>query len=266
MVSDGVVQPGLFSISSDMYVEAIFPELKFKKADVKDVFGEVITDLSGSSFTIKNVKITGHISEGYRLYLQDNFEPNDDGICPIETHDWGLTLGIMRGSGSDSHVNYSADPNDDEGNDTWDVVPGSTSTAHPDTCNSYGTLWDYNGSAEGFGDTNGRVSLKLRAEKPNPYYKKGSTKDEEKNQYLPITNEKLRGRGLCDQFYKEYSYWVRNARIVKRTVHMTLAQFLAIDKTKRVRVGDIIGFIKKMEFTVNNQSGLGNVTMEIMYI
>ena len=266
MVSDGVVQPGLFSISSDMYVEAIFPELKFKKADVKDVFGEVMTDLSGSSFTIKNVKITGHINEGYRLYLQDNFEPNDDGICPIETHDWGLTLGIMRGSGSDSHVNYSADPNDDEGNDTWDVVPGSTSTAHPDTCNSYGTLWDYNGSAEGFGDTNGRISLKLRAEKPNPYYKKGSTKDEEKNQYLPITNEQLRGRGLCDQFYKEYSYWVRNARIIKRTVHMTLAQFLAIDKTKRVRVGDIIGFIKKMEFTVNNQSGLGNVTMEIMYI
>ena len=59
---------------------------------------------------------------------------------------------------------------------------------------------------------------------------------------------------------------MRNARIIKRTVHMTLAQFLAIDKTKRVRVGDIIGFIKKMEFTVNNQSGLGNVTMEIMYI
>lgn len=265
MVSDGVVQPGLFSISSDMYVEAIFPELTFKNAKVTSALG-MVDEFYGKSFTIKNVKITGHINEGYRLYLQDNFEPNDDGICPIETHDWGLTLGIMRGSGSDSYVNYSVDPNDDEGNDTWDVVPGITSTAHPDTCDNYGNLFDYNGIADGVGDTDGRISLKLRAEKPNPYYKKGSTKDEEKNQYLPITNEQLRGRGLCDQFYKEYSYWVRNARIIKRTVHMTLAQFLAIDKTKRVRVGDIIGFIKKMEFTVNNQSGLGNVTMEIMYI
>lgn len=406
MVNDGVVQPGSFVIASDMYVEYTFDSLKFSQVRFNNVFS-----FTNSSFTLKNVKIKGHINEGYRLYLQDNFEPNDDGICPIETHDWGLTLGIMRGNGSDSYVKYSTDPNDGEGNDTWDVVPGSTSTAHPDTCDSYGNLWDYNGSLHvssaadakkeiesrypdtasvilearyditvqklkdagwevsgnltrkakyyyykltvnsksmgyvniyatpiaaastvaamgkpvytqaelkeyilniwnqyktditkhdtlhliyavnpsnwstlaylraiyfgytpsidldnGVGDTDGRISLKLRAEKPNPYYKKGSTKDEEKNQYLPITNENLRGRGLCDQFYKEYSYWVRNARIIKLTVHMTLAQFLAIDKTKRVRVGDIIGFIKKMEFTVNNQSGLGNVTMEIMYI
>ncbi len=262
MVNDGVVQPGSFVIASDMYVEHTFDSLKFPKVR----FNKTPLSFKNSSFTLKNVKIKGHINEGYRLYLQDNFEPNDDGICPIETHDWGLTLGIMRGNGSDSYVKYSTDPNDGEENETWDVVPGSTSTAHPDTCDSYGNLWDYNGSADGVGDTDGRISLKLRAEKLNPYYKKGSTKDEEKSQYLPITNEKLRGRGLCDQFYKEYSYWVRNARIVKRTVHMTLAQFLAIDKTKRVRVGDIIGFIKKMEFTVNNQSGLGNVTMEIMYI
>ena len=266
MAHDGVVQPGCFSISSDMTVEAIFPELKFKNAYFRGKWGDDSNTKRFISFTLRNVKITGHINDGYRLYLQDNFEPNDDGICPIEAHDWGLTLGIMRGSGSDSYVNYSADPNDGEENETWEVVPGSTSTVHPDTCDSYGNLWDYNGSADGVGDTDGRISLKLRAEKPNPYYKKGSTKDEEKNQYLPITNEQLRGRGLCDQFYKEYSYWVRNARIIKRTVRMTLAQFLAIDKTKRVRVGDIIGFIKKMEFTVNNQSGLGNVTMEIMYI
>lgn len=260
MVNDGVVQPGSFVIASDMYAEHTFDSLTFPMVRRKPFA------YPNYAFTLKNVKIKGHINEGYRLYLQDNFEPNDDGICPIETHDWGLTLGIMRGNGSDSYVKYSTDPNDGEENETWDVVPGSTSTAHPDTCDSYGNLWNYNGSADGVGDTDGRISLKLRAEKLNPYYKKGSTKDEEKSQYLPITNEKLRGRGLCDQFYKEYSYWVRNARIVKRTVHMTLAQFLAIDKTKRVRVGDIIGFIKKMEFTVNNQSGLGNVTMEIMYI
>jgi len=84
--------------------------------------------------------------------------------------------------------------------------------------------------------------------------------------YLEITNPNLRGRGLMDQFYKEYSYWVRNARIARMTVRMELAQLLSIDKTKRVRVGDITGFIRKMEYQVSNQSGLGLVTMEIMYI
>ena len=84
--------------------------------------------------------------------------------------------------------------------------------------------------------------------------------------YLPITNENLRRRGLCDQFYKEYSYWIRNARIVKRTVRMELAQLLTIDKTKRGTVGDVTGFIRKMQYRVSNKTGLGEVTMEIMYI
>jgi hypothetical protein len=86
------------------------------------------------------------------------------------------------------------------------------------------------------------------------------------NRYLEITNPNLRGRGLCDTFYKEYSYWVRNARIAKRTVRMELAQLLSLDKTKKVKVGDITGFIRKMQYSVNNKTGLGDVTMEIMYI
>ena len=47
---------------------------------------------------------------------------------------------------------------------------------------------------------------------------------------------------------------------------MELAQLLAIDKTKKVTIGDITGYIRKMQYSVNNKTGLGNVTMEIMYI
>lgn len=118
----------------------------------------------------------------------------------------------------------------------------------------------------GVGSDYGRFSLKLRGEKLNPYYEAGSDDPAKKDRYLAIDNENLRGRGLCDQFYKEYSYWVRNARIVKRTVRMELAQLLSIDKTKRVTVGDITGFIRKMQYTISNDNGLGNVEMEIMYI
>lgn len=264
MVSGGVVAPGSFAIVSDMYVSYIFPEVTFPHVQIH--LGPIIKDAKHSSFTLTNVKIEGHINEGYRLYLQDNFEPNDDGICPVEKHDWGLTLGILRGSGSDAYVDYSNDPNDEEGNDTWEIMPGSNATAHPDTCDSYGNLWDYNGTQDGKGTTDGRVSLKLRAEKLNPNYVEGSTEAGKSNRYLPITNEALRGRGLMDQFYKEYSYWIRNARVVKLTERMTLAQFLSIDKTKRVRMGDYLGFIKKMQFSVSNTTGFRNVTIELMYI
>lgn len=127
----------------------------------------------------------------------------------------------------------------------------------------------------GVGVTEGRFSLKLRAEKPNPYF--DPTKEEtrydpahpEQNtnpRYLHIDNENLRGRGLIDQFYKEYSFWKRNARIAPKKVRMELAQLLRIDRTKKVRVGDVTGYIRKMQYSVSNKTGLGDVTMEIMYI
>ena len=414
MVSGGVVTPGSFAVASDTSVALTIPSATINVTYYTNpsVDGAAHTsEIHKWHCTVTNIRIEGHINEGYRLYLQDNFEPNDDGICPVEKHDWGLTLGIMRGSGSDAYVDYSNDPNDEEGNDTWEIMPGSNATAHPDTCDSYGNLWDYNGSLHvsnasdaekeirsrfpstadnvlaprvaiqvqalkdagwtvsgnlsrtakyfyyrlvipsksmgyvtvyatpiaaqatqtamgksvytqaelkayilnlwnqyktdmvshdayklifavqpsdwhvlaylraiyfgytserdldnGVGITDGRVSLKLRAEKLNPNYVEGSKEAGKSNRYLTITNEALRGRGLMDQFYKEYSYWIRNARIVKLTERMTLAQFLTIDKTKRVRMGDYLGFIKKMQFSVSNTTGFGNVTVELMYI
>lgn len=118
----------------------------------------------------------------------------------------------------------------------------------------------------GVGSRYGRFSLKLRAEKLNPNFNPREVESSYNRRYLPITNENLRRRGLSDQFYKEYSHWVRNARIAKRTVRMDLATLLSIDKTVRVTVGDITGFIRKMQFEVNNKTGLGLVTMEILYI
>jgi hypothetical protein len=47
---------------------------------------------------------------------------------------------------------------------------------------------------------------------------------------------------------------------------MELAQLQTIDKTKKVKVGDITGFIRKMQYSVNLKTGLGLVTLEIMYI
>ena len=354
--------------------------------------------------------LSGYLREGYRLYLRDNYKPDDDLTSPFEKVDWGLTLGIMRGSGSDAYIQTDTDPDDHEGNQMWSLVPGSNAYAHSDTCNDSGVEWDYNGSTvvgstseaidallsefpysnadlvysspgvtrnsetfiiprlitvknnlgndvsvlvvrgnnkygsiylsvvhsymtelngmtaeqmyaydkntkqhniiievgsnwmrrdtllelqrrafgeggyyskpmiiddNGVGSAYGRFSLKLRAEKPNPMF--DSTQEEThydpehpdlntNPRYLHINTPSLQHRGLADQFYKEYSYWVRNARIAKMEVRIELAQLLAIDKTKRVRIGDITGFVKEMQYSVDIQSGMSNVMIEIWYL
>lgn len=128
--------------------------------------------------------------------------------------------------------------------------------------NLYRTIVFDNGVDSRFG----RFSLKLRAEKLNPYYVEGSTDPQKKDRYLHIDNEDLQGRGLCDQFYKEYSYWACNARIKNIPVRMELAQLLAIDKTVRACFGDVTGFIRKLQYTISNKTGLGEVNVEVMYI
>lgn len=390
---DGNVKPGEFAITSDMY--AMKENLKSDIRFIKSVWrwqGDRLVNVMVPVTWEVTLGIDGYLNEGYRLYLQDNYEPNDDGVCPIEKHDWGLTLGIMRGSGSDAHVEAYPDEDDREQNATWELVPGSSATAHPDTCDNYGNEWDYNGesgwsikvrtSAEavaqlytlfpntnapfddngdgyitgvrivtfadgmqighsvlfvtsrsdsdeeyltddyiaylrkqpfesimakdamdlgliveadsseergktlvdlcrkafgsypgemiidnGVGSRYGRFSLKPRAEKPNPKYDPTKKPGEQTEpQYLEIDDENLRRRGLRDQFYREYSHWKRNARIAKRKVRIPIAELMAIDKTKKVRVGDIIGFIRKRQFSVSKKTGMGEVTMEIMYL
>ena len=376
---------GVFKITSDAEQAWLFNSLH-----TRIIYYPKNND-DGSVTIQLSLSAKGHVSEGYQLYLQDNFEPNDDGISPIEKHDWGLTLGIMRGSGDDARVDYTDDPDDDE-NDTWEIVPGTSVTAHPDTCDFFGNEWDYNGTGgqvdnaadaiaqleaefpnsnapfhtnskgyisdafilyikddqgewhdtlvatsysisggtvpsmtllrqypgylnghtpaeimamdaagygpfqnllieldskekrritlldlcriaygggsgvvdNGIGSREGRISLKLRAEKPNPYF--NAKTDNPEDRYLSITKASLQRRGIIDQFYKEYSYLIRNGRIANFTVRMTLAQLFAIDKTVRVTIGDVTGFIKKMEYTISQQTGLGLVKMEILYI
>ncbi len=356
--------------------------------------GKVNIHEESASETI-DVEAELYVYEKNVLHLYDNYEQNDDGIAPIETHDWGLTLGVMRGSGDDAYVNYTPDPNDREGNDTWQVMPGSNATAHSDTCDDYGREFDYNGDGyiavttaseaistlqelfpnsnapfnsvsggyvsrarifnipdntmtnhavlmvtayslsgevctssvlsayvytlygkstaamkstdagstgrhliveidssqghlqtllqlcgkayggdtsdvlidNGIGSRYGRFSLKLRAEKPNPDFDSSLPENDSTNRrYLPVTDKNLRGRGLIDQFYKEYSWFIRNARTANVSVNMEPAQLRSIDKTKKVHIGDITGYIKKMQYSVSMQKGAGPVDMEILYI
>lgn len=375
-----------------------------------------------------SIRIEGWIRDGYRLYLEDNYEPGEDLECPLEKPDWGLMLGLMRGSNSGNSsatIKYSPDDVEDEGNDTWEIAPGAIAAAHSDTCDDYGNPWDYRpkvpvsgntygdyviSGADGFPDNirgrkgpepggldvmavidsyyrsqgselsviteqgyyacdfsftcqdgntcflwlccvydgtlrpysfmedyfhnlcwggatesesmraadiaelvsrdaynlivfatptaveysvlqeacnaylegnggsydmpssdvpedrNGHVSLKLRAEKPNPHFDPKLPESSENPRYLEITNPALRRRGLIDQFHKEESYWWRNARITKKRRIMEIADIRNIDKTVRQNVDDVTGFVRKLQYTVNIQTGLSPVDFEIWYL
>lgn len=355
-------------------------------------YGRITPDSLPVSFTVGDLTVAGdldiYIAEGFRIRLLDNYAISNGGT-PFDEADPGLCFGIMRSSGADAYVRYYDDIDDEEGNDAWDVTPGSGAVSHPDSCDSHGNEWDYDGSIHvtpdnaqeklqelfptsdapfydstlgfltdtmcfrlendpeqrtvliasaysnagvtvtygadvrqwmfmqyeqlveisrggrhmlveigssqergstlvklcriaygpehairwaqltvdnGVGSRYGRFSLKLRAEKMNPYFDPSSEESLQNRRYLQIENENLQGRGLLDTFYKELSYWVRNARIISRRVHMQLSQLLSIDKTKRVTVGDVMGFIRKIQYSVSNKTGLGEVIMEIMYI
>lgn len=407
------VKPGKFDVVSDVPMTKLSDITITQGIRLKDSFcdrfyyhGDINTpwpDWDRTRVFGGTFDISGYTLEGYRLYLQDCFEPNDDGISPIEKHEWGLTLGVLRGTGSGSSLNVTDDPDDGEGNATWAVVPGKDVSAHPDTCDNYGNLWDYNGSqtiasraaainvlnniyhysnfdlvgrlnndylvqyflmyvpdADGkerhvmlarrtignrvyyeserlylyvnsrlrgksttpdiydpnsmyyadhpsngglglliatdatpeMGDTLlalerwaysvpgarpvvidngvgaqfGRFSLKLRAEKPNPKFNSKQPEGPDNRRYLEIDTPELRHRGLADQFYKEFSYWIRNARTVKFKVEMELIDLLNLDKTRKVTIGDVTGFIKKMQYTISVQDGLGPVTIEMLYL
>lgn len=335
------------------------------------------------------------IKEGYALRMADNYDLSGDGTSPLDSADPGLMFGVMRSSGSDSYIQYLLDTLDGEGNDWWEAIAGSGAIDHPDTCDPYGKLWDYNGGefimggaaaataalvtlSRLFGDSNalflsdgyingagifylyddngvrhrallvtsytnrrmmypmdyytypdylsghsvsdmlaldasgtgglrnliveidsseercntlielcrrafgpvtddmyidngvgsqyGRFSLKLRAEKPNAAFDPSLPEDDTNRRYLSITNPNLRHRGLADQFYKEYSHWIRHGRIAKMPVHLGIAELSTLDDTVKVHVGDVIGFIKKMQYSVSKKSGLGMTEMDVLYI
>ena len=207
-----------------------------------------------------------YVKEGYKIQLADNYTYDSDGGTPFDKVDLGLYFGIMRSSGSEAHIQYAEDPYEREGNDYWEQIPGKGAIDHPDTCDNEGNIWDYNGDSSGEGDLDGRFSLKLRAEKPNPDFDPTLPESQTNQRYLPITNPDLRHRGLADQFYKDYSYWVTHARISNKKRKMDLGDIQMVDDCVRIEVDDVTGFMNQMQYTVDMQTGIGDVDLQILYI
>lgn len=170
-----------------------------------------------------------------------NVEENEE--SPLRTYDAGYTLGVMRGPGNKSGMEYSPDY-DGEGNASW-VQTVANYAFTSDSCDNYGRFFDYNGTEEGGADQSGRFSLKLIAGKDG----------------YPV-DEQYKDRGLVAKFLSEYLYFMANKKTVVLTVRMNITQIIGIDFLKRYKIGDFVGFINKVSYTLD-VNGVTDATIEL---
>ncbi|MBM6865686.1 hypothetical protein H6A66_10980 [Bacteroides caecigallinarum] len=174
---------------------------------------------------------------------EDNYDINETEESPLQTYDPGLVLGIMRGAGNKSGVEYEANY-DGEGNSSWSQTVANYSFTS-DSCDNYGRFFDYNGTEAGGADQTGRFSLKLVAGKDG----------------YPIDSQ-YADRGLVSKFLSEYLYFMANKKTVVLTVRMNITQIIGIDFLKRYKIGDFVGFINKVSYTLD-VNGVTDATIEL---
>lgn len=183
-----------------------------------------------------------------RTYLEyktkENYERTGNDSSPLATYDAGYTLGIMRGPGNASGIEIMRSNYDGENNDSWvQTVANYAFTA--DSCDNFGRFFDYNGTEEGGVDQSGRFSLKLVAEKEG----------------YPI-GDNYRNRGLVSKFLSEYLYFMAHKKTVMLTVKMSITQIINIDFLKRYRIGNYVGFINKVSYSLT-PNGIEDITIEL---
>lgn len=169
-------------------------------------------------------------------------ESNDE--PPLRSYDAGYTLGIMRGPGNESGVEYPQLNYDGEGNDSWVQTVGSYAFTS-DSCDMYGRFFDYNGTEAGGADQSGRFSLKLVAEKDG----------------FPI-GDSYKNRGLVAKFLSEYLYFMAHKKTIVLTVKMGITQIINIDFLKRYKIGEYVGYINKVSYTLSD-TGIEDVEIEL---
>ena len=275
------------------------------------------TDGQGNTYTIKDIQTSGqpmlvaYVDEDFEhefvehkinnvlsndlvdLYLTEylqtveSYDPSDtdDGNSPLQEIDWGLSIAMMRGGGTNMTVQNYAHDYDGFNNDKWRTVSGEYALTS-DTMDQIGNEFDYNGTASGIGDGE-RFSLKITAYKPFRYkYVSGqlkiSTNPKEwgdASWLIPCDTDvinpttgnietKIRTRGLFDSFMSELCYFLLHRKKVRIKASTTVAQLADIPNHWRQlwRIDDMTGFIDKVQYQLAVEKELGEVTIDFYII
>jgi hypothetical protein len=188
------------------------------------------------------------------LQLIESYDPTqtEDGNSPLQSYDWGLAIGIMRGGGSDAQIQHYDFNYDFFGNARWRTIAGNYAMAS-DTMDQFGNTFDYNGEEEGIGSGE-RFSLMIRS------YKQPDWADEP----LCVADRSVRMRGLADTFLSEFIYFLLHRKKFRIHCLMEVSQLADIPNHwhQRFHIGDKIGYIDKMNYDLTVAEGVGEVTID----
>lgn len=251
------------TLLSNTYALFIDEEIEGQWSEFSQKHSAPLTSLkNGNTFENRNTSFTLGIR--YLDYLGSNsgivakkynqFVYPADAQPIVNSYDTGFMLGIMRGPGNSAGVEYFDKDFDNEGNSRVAFTSGNYAFTSDsiDNCNRD---FDYNGTGEGGVDYADRFSLKLRAGK---YDKDG-------NPIVTIQDGNRANRGLYDKFWKEYAYFTVNKKILRIVCRMEIADLVAIDWTKRYRIGEHVGFIANYSYSVSTD-GMSDVEIDLYYI
>ena len=118
-----------------------------------------------------------------------------------------------------------------------------------DSIDNFGNQYDYDSNYKN------RLSLKLDARKVKKYDEQGNP------EYYDINSE-LANRGLVQRFLSEYLYFKEHMVKVTFEVVIGVVELLNINYLKKYKIGNYIGFINKVSFSISNE-GISNCKIEM---
>lgn len=233
--------------------------------DMKQILAVYIDDEmrhENSPYEIKNVMGNDYM-DAYlvqKCTTDESYDPSntEDGNSPLQHKDWGMSVAIMRGGGSDSSVQTYDYNYDGQGNSKWRTVAGEYALSS-DCIDNWGNDYDYNGVIAGIGDDE-RFSLKIRAYKE--INGEIACEEDEKDANGNVTR-KVRSRGLYDSFMSDYANFVLHRKKLRITFRCEVAQLVNIQWDKRYKIDDMIFWFERLSYNVSKEHGLGEVEADI---
>lgn len=189
------------------------------------------------------------------LQLRESYDPSgtDDGNSPLQSYDWGLSIAVMRGGGTDSSTEAFDYNYDGFGNSKWRTTVGEYALT-TDSVDPYGNVYDYNGTEEGIGNEE-RFSLKPRA----------WVQPEWADAPLVVSDQLIRNRGYFDTFMVDYAYFLLNRKKYRVKCLASVAQIADIPNHWKEwwLIGGKKCLINKVTTDISVQNGMGEVELEV---
>lgn len=202
------------------------------------------------------------------LKLVESYDPSktEDGNSPLQSHDWGLAIAMMRGGGTDATRQWFDGNYDGFGNSKWRSVVGEYALTS-DSMDAFGNEFDYNGVSAGIGEGE-RFSLKICAYKQPDWADAPIINDDQIDPGTGKMIKKIRTRGTYDAFLQQLVYFILNRKKFRTHVLATAAQILDIRNHWRewYEINGKRCLINKINTQITLEEGLSDIEMEVYSI